>query len=87
MGVEESVKEINTLIDKEIEKGIPPERIFLCGFSQGAGVAFHACYNRDTPLGGLIVYCGCFPNDHKFTVNPKDLDVPCLSFCAPWCDA
>lgn len=72
------MKEVNALIDKEIAKGIPPERIFLCGFSQGAGIAFHTCYNRDKPLGGLIAYCGCLPNDQKFSVKPEDVEVPCM---------
>lgn len=33
---------VNSLIEKEIKKGVDPKHIILCGFSQGAGIALHA---------------------------------------------
>ena len=41
-GVEESCEVVNSLIEKEIKKGVDPKHIILCGFSQGAGIALHA---------------------------------------------
>lgn len=69
---------MNSLIQKEIDKGIDPKKIIVCGFSQGVGIALHTVYGRDVPVGGLIGFCGCLPNDHLFTVNEKSANTSCL---------
>lgn len=53
-GVDASVAQVETLIGNEIERGIPAERIFLAGFSQGGAIALSAGLRRGTPLAGLI---------------------------------
>lgn len=30
-----AVKQVHTMIDKEIDAGVRPDNIFVCGFSQG----------------------------------------------------
>ena len=72
---------MNKLIQKEIDSGISPNHIVLCGFSQGAGVAFwsgsirviesNIGLTRDSPIGAVISLCGCLPNDRQFVVNPN----------------
>jgi phospholipase/carboxylesterase len=53
-GVDASVAQVEMLIDNEIERGIPAERIFLAGFSQGGAIALRAGLRRGMPLAGLI---------------------------------
>ena len=38
----ESVAGVRALLERERERGIPPERLLLAGFSQGGAVALHA---------------------------------------------
>ncbi|EKX48278.1 hypothetical protein GUITHDRAFT_43323, partial [Guillardia theta CCMP2712] len=42
------------LIQKEIQAGIPPERIVVGGFSQGAAIALSAALTSNHKLGGVI---------------------------------
>ena len=44
-GVRESMLTVNALIAREGERGIPPERILLAGFSQGGAVTLAAAAN------------------------------------------
>lgn len=37
--IRKSINDINALIEREIERGIPAENIFLAGFSQGSAMA------------------------------------------------
>jgi len=49
---------INSLIQREGERGVPPERIVLAGFSQGAAMALHVGLRRREPLLGLMILSG-----------------------------
>ena len=42
VGVEESCAFVDSLISKEVKKGVDRKKIILCGFSQGAGIAIHS---------------------------------------------
>lgn len=53
-GVAESVEQVEALIEREIERGVPVSRIFLAGFSQGGAVILAAGLRRSEPLAGLI---------------------------------
>lgn len=87
-GVEDSCKVVDSLIEKEIKKGIDPKHIVLCGFSQGAGIALHAgilcafllgiAYNRKEPIGGVIAFCGCLPNPSRLVVQDSVKDTPVM---------
>src|SRR5688572_24143463 len=52
-GVAESVAQVEALIARENERGIPSERIVLVGFSQGGAIALSAGLRRSVPLAGL----------------------------------
>ena len=63
-GLLESAKTIHSIIDNLIEKdGVPSERIFVCGFSQGATTAIASTYSykRNTKLGGCVALSGWCP--------------------------
>ena len=53
-GVEESVVQVEALVEREVARGVPPSRIFLAGFSQGGAITLAAGVRRREPLAGLI---------------------------------
>jgi phospholipase/carboxylesterase len=40
-GIRESEQQLQALIRREVDNGIPPERIVLAGFSQGGAIVLH----------------------------------------------
>lgn len=60
-GVEESVRQVEALIGREIERGIPTSRILLAGFSQGGAITLATALQRKQPLGGLIALSTYLP--------------------------
>lgn len=64
-GILESVKSIEQLIEKEIQRGIPSEKIILSGFSQGSVIALITglCYPKK--LGGILALSGFLPGTEQ----------------------
>ncbi len=60
-GVVGSAKQVQALIGREIENGIPASNIVLAGFSQGGAIALLAGLTQDTKLGGIIALSGYLP--------------------------
>ena len=60
-GVAESVAQVEALIAREGERGVPPERVLLAGFSQGGAVTLAAGIARSRPLAGLIALSTYLP--------------------------
>ncbi len=54
VGVRESVAQVNALIAREGERGMPPSRVLLAGFSQGGAIALAAGLRRNEALAGII---------------------------------
>jgi len=63
-GVADSVAMIEALIAREGERGIPPSRVFLAGFSQGGAITLAAGLQRREPLAGLIGLSTYLPAAH-----------------------
>lgn len=53
-GLRRSADDVAQLVEREIERGVPSERIVLAGFSQGGAVAMHLALRYPTRLAGLI---------------------------------
>lgn len=53
-----SAEHIAALLDREIDRGIPAERIVLAGFSQGAAMALHVGLRFPKRLAGIVVLSG-----------------------------
>jgi len=64
-GVDASIVELELLIEREIARGIPAERILLAGFSQGGAVILSALMRRTRPLAGLIALSTYLPDPAK----------------------
>jgi len=63
-GVAESVTQVNALIAREGERGVPPSRVFLAGFSQGGAITLAVGLQRREPLAGLIGLSTYLPAAH-----------------------
>ena len=57
-GAMETVSYVKSLIASEVSAGIPPERIVVGGFSQGAAMSYLTALTHDTPLGGCVILSG-----------------------------
>ncbi|MGB7756140.1 MAG: alpha/beta fold hydrolase [Salinisphaera sp.] len=60
-GIEASAAQIEVLIAREIEAGIPADRIVLAGFSQGGAVALHTGLRHGASLAGIMVLSTYLP--------------------------
>ncbi len=60
-GVYRSADLIAPLIQQEIDKGIPPERILLAGFSQGGAIALHVGLRYPHKLAGIMALSTYLP--------------------------
>ena len=57
----ESQRTVESLIEGEIEAGIPADRIVLAGFSQGGAVALQTALRHPRPLAGLMALSTYLP--------------------------
>ena len=60
-GIVHSRQAIRHLIERENQRGIPCERIFLAGFSQGGAVAYTTALTHPEKLAGLIALSTYIP--------------------------
>ena len=60
-GIEESLVQVDALIEREHARGIAPERLLLAGFSQGGAIILSAGLRRQVPLAGLIALSTYLP--------------------------
>ncbi|MDQ2995322.1 MAG: alpha/beta hydrolase [Pseudomonadota bacterium] len=60
-GIEDSISNIQGIIDEELAKGVKPENIILAGFSQGGTIALHAGLRYPKKLGGIIALSTYMP--------------------------
>ena len=60
-GVRESMMQVEALISRENERGIPASRIFLIGFSQGGAIALATGLRREAGLAGIVALSTYLP--------------------------
>ncbi|MFU8894838.1 MAG: alpha/beta hydrolase [Gammaproteobacteria bacterium] len=60
-GIRDSSAAIGALLQREIERGIPANRIVLAGFSQGGAVALHAGLRYAEKLAGIMALSAYLP--------------------------
>lgn len=58
VGVAAAAEHVRALIAREVERGVPEDRIVLAGFSQGAATALYTALRHPRPLLGAIVLSG-----------------------------
>lgn len=52
--IQESIEQLTDLIQQEVDRGVPTERICLAGFSQGGVIALMTALNYRMPLGAVM---------------------------------
>jgi phospholipase/carboxylesterase len=60
-GIRASAESVRDLIDREIERGVAPERIVLAGFSQGGALALFTALREERPLCGVLALSTYLP--------------------------
>lgn len=60
-GVRESIAQLEALIAREGERGIPPSRIVLAGFSQGGAIVLSAALRRQQAVAGVMALSTYLP--------------------------
>ena len=80
--VRESAAEVAALLAREKQRGIPPGKTVLAGFSQGAAVALHAGVRHPEALAGILVLSGyeVLPAAREAEAAPANRRTPML-FC------
>ncbi|WP_233840300.1 alpha/beta hydrolase-fold protein [Dyella sp. 2HG41-7] len=61
VGMRESIAQVEALIAREQERGVPSERILLAGFSQGGAIALAAGLRHPKKLAGIIALSTYLP--------------------------
>lgn len=82
-GIRNATKNVHSWISKEIEAGIPSNRIVLGGFSQGGALALFSALTYEQPLAGVVSLSCWLPLHKQFPGIKKSSDaVPVsLPFC------
>ena len=74
-GVRASGRILESLIEREIERGIPAEKIVIAGFSQGGAIALHAMLTTGHDLAGVMALSTylALPADLELAGSRKDI--------------
>lgn len=76
-GISNAVTNITHLIEREMERGIPTNKIILAGFSQGAVIALSTGLTYPHTLGGILGLSGYLPAAEIFTkANSANKNTP-----------
>ena len=70
-GLLASAGKVQALLRREIDRGVPSERILLAGFSQGGAVCLEAGLSFQCRLGGIIALSTYFPTAASVVVHPE----------------
>lgn len=71
-GVKASAKAVMELIEREHARGIPYDKIFLAGFSQGGAITLHLGLRYPKTLGGLLALSTYVPVPEKLAAERSD---------------
>jgi phospholipase/carboxylesterase len=77
-GVRESQHGVERLIEREVERGLPADRIVLAGFSQGGAIALQTGLRHGARLAGVMALSSYLPLPDTLEAERSDAnrDVP-----------
>ena len=77
-GIRGSILQLQALIAREVERGIPTGHIFLAGFSQGAAMVLSGGLRHPQRLGGIVALSGYLPLEQQLESErtPANAEVP-----------
>lgn len=67
---------ISNLIQREIDRGVPSERIIIAGFSQGGAIAYQVAMSSEHKLAGLMAMSTYVPEENTIKQSHVDSDFP-----------
>lgn len=67
---------IGQLIEREINQGIPSERIVIAGFSQGGAVAYETALSYPKPLAGIMALSTYYATWETIELSGSSKDIP-----------
>lgn len=76
--IEQSAGWVHDLIDREIERGVPAERIVVAGFSQGGAITYQAALSYPQRLAGMMLLSTYFPTAETVVLNEVQAKLPAL---------
>ncbi len=71
-----SAQAVGRLIEREVERGIPTQKILLAGFSQGGAVGFQLALTYPEPLAGLLALSTYFATRRSLVPHPANAKLP-----------
>lgn len=74
-GLRESFTQVHALLDREVARGMPAQRIVLAGFSQGCAIALGAGLRYGQRLAGLVGLSGYLPLADRTAAERRDANV------------
>ncbi len=79
-GIYASAAAVDALIDAEVERGIPADRVVIAGFSQGGAIALHVALRHPSRLAGVLALSAYLPLPTTLSVekSPANASIPLL---------
>lgn len=74
-GVEESATQVEQLIEQEMAKGIPNNKIVVAGFSQGGVIALHIATRAKTTFAGVMALSTYMCEADKLSESKTDANL------------
>jgi phospholipase/carboxylesterase len=71
-----SAEQVRLLIDREMDRGIPSDRIVIASFSQGGAVAYQTALTHVHPLAGLLCLSTYFATGDTITADRANRHIP-----------
>lgn len=81
-GLAEAADIVESLVSREVGRGIPRSRIVVGGFSQGGAVALHYGFGCKEPLGGIVGLSTYLPLSGTFPESVVKSAIPTPVFLA-----
>lgn len=81
-GLLASREAVRGLIEREVERGVPAERIFVAGFSQGGALAYTTALTHPERLGGVIALSTYIPEQQVLLDEATEANLSIPIFAA-----
>lgn len=73
-GIRRSQVQLITLIEREIARGVPSEKIVLAGFSQGGAIALQTALRFEAKLAGVMALSTYLPLAESFCLESTEVN-------------
>lgn len=72
VGINKSADRVKSLIQREIDRGLPADRIVLAGFSQGGAVILHTAIRLQEKIAGILALSTYLPLTETIAAEKTD---------------